>query len=102
MKWQKRGDAAQTETSRKRKLKMDEVLEVKRTKSDVDKVILRLQSDIEKFSVEASTRDNFEAMKADQEKANALRETLTKKQETAKELETAIGKLEDELKTICA
>ena len=48
MKWQKRGDAGQTETSRKRKLKMDEVLEVKRTKSDVDKVILRLQSDIEK------------------------------------------------------
>ena len=56
MKWQKRGDAAQTETSCKRKLKMDEVLEVKRTKSDVDKVILRLQSDIEKFSVEASTQ----------------------------------------------
>ena len=32
---------------------------------------------------------------------NALRETLTKKRETAKELETII-KLEDELKTIRA
>ena len=97
---EKKGDEAQTETSRKRKLKMEEVLEVKRTKSDVDKVILRLQSDIEKFSLEASTRNNFEEMKADLDKAMALRKTLVEKKETAKELETAIGKLEDELKTI--
>ena len=39
-------------------------------------------------------------MKADLDKAMALRKTLVEKKETAKELETAIGKLEDELKTI--
>ena len=39
-------------------------------------------------------------MKAELEKANALRETLKKKEESSKVLETAIGKLEEELKNI--
>ena len=78
---------------------MDEVVEVKRTKTDLDKVITTLKKEIEQCCIKASTKNNFEAMKTELEKANGLRETLKKKEVTSKELETAVQKLEDELKS---
>ncbi len=97
---EKKGEQVQSEASNKRKMKMDEVLQVKRARTDLDKAIVTIKNDIEKYCVQAATEESFETMKAELEKANALRETLKKKEESSKELETAIRKLEDELKAI--
>ena len=59
--------------------------------------MVTLKKDIEKCSINASAMDNFEAMKTELQKGNRLRETLGRKEETSKELEVAIHKLEDEL-----
>ena len=87
----------QSEKSNKRKLKMDEVLQVKRARTDLDSAIVAMRKDIEQYCVQASAEDSFETMKA---KANAIKKTLKKKEEAAKVVETVIGKLEEELKNI--
>ena len=75
---------------------MDEVLEVKRTKTNLDKVIVTLRTDIEHACMNGSTKDNFEAIRTELEKANSLQETLKSKEE----LMNALQKLEEELKEI--
>ena len=79
---------------------MDEVVEVKRTKTNLDKVIVTLKADIEQACINAYTKENFEEMKTELEKANALRTTLKSKETTSEELKTALNKLEEELKEI--
>ena len=94
---EKQESAADTAISRKRKLKLEEVLSVKRRKMEVEKVTESLKSDIEKSSVEASAKETFEAMKLCLKKANSFRDVLKKKEETVEELQEAIRKLEKEL-----
>ena len=96
----KQDQAVKDLASNKRKMKMDEVVEVKRTKTNLDKVIVTLKADIEQACINAYTKENFEAMKTELEKANALRTTLKSKETTSEELKTALNKLEEELKEI--
>ena len=64
---------------------------------EVKKVITSLKDDIEKSSIEASTKKDFESMKLALDKANAFRDVLKKKEVTAKELGETILKLEKDL-----
>ena len=63
---------AETEVSKKRKLKQEEIVDVKRTKLQVEKVIDILTGDIEKVSIEATTKETFEEMKVCLEKRRTL------------------------------
>ena len=89
--------AAETEVSKKRKLKQEEIVDVKRTKLQVEKVIDILTGDIEKVSIEASTKETFEEMKVCLEKANSFRNTLKQKRNVLNDLGKAMEKLEEEL-----
>ena len=92
--------AAETEIGTKRKLKQEEILQVKRKKADIDKVVKTLGGDINKLCLEASTKNNFEEMKLCLEKSNCFRETLKKKEVIGKELDEVVKKLEEELGNI--
>jgi hypothetical protein len=92
--------SADSSVSNKRKLKMEEVLTVKRKKTEVEKVIKTLSLDIEKVSIEASNKKDFESMKLALEKANSYRVALKTRQGTAKELDIAIQKLEAEINAL--
>ena len=70
---------------------------MKRTKLQVEKVIDILTGDIEKVSIEASTKETFEEMKMCLEKANSFRNTLKQKRNVLNDLGKAIEKLEEEL-----
>ena len=72
-----KADSAATEDlSRKRKLKRDEILEVKRRKMEVGRLIELMKSDIEKFSVEATHKTTFEEMKTVLSKAEEFRQAV--------------------------
>ena len=64
------------------------------------KLSVTLEADIEQACINAYTKENFEAMKTELEKENALRTTLKSKETTSEELKTALNKLEEELKEI--
>ena len=92
--------AAETNIGTKCKLKQEEILQVKRKKADIDKVVKTLDGDINELCLEASTKNNFEEMKMCLEKSNYFRETLKKKVVVGKELDEVLKKLEEELGNI--
>ena len=94
----KQKESADDEKSKKRKLKQEEVMSVKRRKTDVENAVKSLKKDIDNCSIEALTKEDFESMKLCLEKATSLRGVLKTKEETVAELEKAIGNLEKDLK----
>ena len=90
----KQESAATFSETKKWKMKLEEVLTVKRKKVEFEKVITSLKDDIEKSSIEASTKKDFESMKLALDKADAFRDVLKKKEVTAKEHGETILKLE--------
>ena len=83
---------------KKRQLKQEEIMSVKRKESDLGKVIATLKSDIEECTVEASTKEDFESMKLCLEKGYSFRTALKEKEKTLAALQKAVKKLEEELK----
>ena len=96
---EKADSATSEDVSRKRKAKKDEILEVKRRKMEVEKLIDSMKGDIEIFSVEASDKSTFEDVKVLLDKANAFRQAVKEKQLILTDLDTALNKLEEESKT---
>ena len=93
----KGGGGVGSEAERKRKLKQEEIFGVKRSKMEVDRSIVTLKKDIEEKSIEASKKETYDEMKLCLDQGNSFRDILKKKEETAKDLATALGKLEGEL-----
>ena len=86
----------QCEKDRKRKLKMEEIATVKEKKQALESCVKSLQVDIEKYSIEAEEKKDFNILA----KANSFRTTAKTKQETLHDLEKVLVKLDAELKTI--
>ena len=82
--------------SRKRKMKMDEIAQVKEKKKAVESCIESLNIDIEKYSIAAEKESDLSLLT----KANSFRVTVTSKKELLCILESAIIKLNEELKDI--
>lgn len=97
---EKRKVSGDEQKSQKRKLKQEEIICVKRQKSDVEHAVVALKAEIEQFSVEAATKPTFESMKLCLEKANSFREVLKTKAKVLSDLEDVTAKLEEELKKI--
>ena len=68
----------QCEKDRKRKLKMEEIATVKEKKQALESCVKSLQVDIEKYSIEAEEKKDFNILA----KANSFRTTAKTKQET--------------------
>lgn len=87
----KKAKAVDDERSRKRKLKLEEIAEVKEKKRALESCIESLEADIENYSL-AAEKDNDMSLLT---KANSFRVTVKSKRETLLTLEKALGKLED-------
>ena len=81
------------ENKRKRKLKMEEIADVKEKKRAVESFIKSLEGDIETYSL-AAEKDNDMTLLT---KANSFRVSVRAKKETLSTLEKTLGNLEKEL-----
>ena len=75
---------------------MEEIATVKEKKQALESCVKSLQVDIEKYSIEAEEKKDFNILA----KANSFRTTAKTKQETLHDLEKVLVKLDAELKTI--
>ena len=82
--------------SRKRKLKSEEIANIKRSKLAVQETIESLNKGIEKYLAEAEEKRDFTLLL----KANAFRNSVKDKQQTLTDLTNAQKKLEEELKLV--
>ena len=85
-----------SQKDRKKKLVSEEVSEVKRKRQATENVILSLNEDIVKLSLEAKEKHGFDLLK----KANALRKAVTDNEAILKTLVNALQKLEAVCKDI--
>ena len=86
----------ETEKSRKRKLKLEEIANVKKQKLTVQETIESLNKGIEKYLAEAEEKRDFTLLS----KANAFRKSVKEKQQTLNDLNNAQKKLEEEVKLV--
>ena len=84
------------ENDRKRKLKIEEIAEVKEKKRALEAAIQSLETDIEKYSFAAEKESNLTLLT----KANSFRVTVREKKETLPSLENVLIKLNEEQKQI--
>ena len=84
------------EKDRKRKLKIEEIAEVKEKKRALEAAIQNLETDIEKYSFAAEKESNLTLLT----KANYFRVTVCEKKETLSSLENVLIKLNEEQKQI--
>ena len=89
----KKSDEIENEKSRKRKIKMDEIADVKKKKHTVESCIESMEIDIEKFSFEAEKEEKLLLLS----KANSHRETVKGKKRSLSTLDETLDKLKDEL-----
>ena len=92
----KRNLSTNVEKDRKRKLKMDELVDVKVDVRDSIVSCIKLNIDNEKYSFEAEEKQNMTIPL----KGHALRKYISEKQELVKTLQDAIVNLENECKSI--
>ena len=85
-----------TEKSKKRKLITDEIVIVKKAKKDLLDRTASLDTDITKYSFEAEKKKDFTLLT----KANAFRNTKTDQGKSVAALDTALEKLEKDLKAL--
>ena len=79
----------------KRKLKIEEIAEVKKKRA-LEAAIQRLETDVEKYSFAAGKESNLTLLR----KANSFRVTVHEKKETLSSLENVLIKLNKEQKQI--
>ena len=84
------------EKDRKRKLKIEEIAEVKEKKRAREAAIQSLETDIEKYSFAAEKESNLTLLT----KANSFRVTVREKKETLSSLKNVLIKLNEEQKQI--
>ena len=84
------------EKNRKRKLRMNEIVEVTEKKRAVESCIKSLEPDIQSYSIAAEEKIDLSLLA----KANSFHYTVRKKKELISELDCALEKLNDELKNI--
>ena len=89
-------ETVETEKIRKRKLKLEEIANVKKSKLAVQEKIEFLNKGIEKYLAEAEEKKNFTLLS----KANAFRNSVKDKQQTLTDLTNAQKKFEEELKLV--
>lgn len=85
-----------SEGQRKRKLICEEIDEIKKKKQDLRKCIKSLEDDITKYSIEAEEKADLVFLT----KANSFRKTKMEKEKTIIALDSALGKLGKNLKSI--
>ena len=83
------------ENQRKRKMKEDEMADIKRQKLSLERSIKSMQVDVDNYLTQAEEK-NISCLV----KANALRKIVREKENSVKDLEKAIEKLECELKNL--
>ena len=81
---------------RKRKMKKDEIAQVKEKKRAVESCIESLNKDIENYSIATEKEADLSLLT----KANSFRVTVRSKKETLATLESTLTKLNEELKLI--
>ena len=82
----------ETQKSKKRKALNDEIVTAKKVRQDLIDCIASLEADITKYSIEAEKLRDFTLLT----KANSLRKTITKKEESIKAIDIALKKLDQE------
>jgi hypothetical protein len=92
----KKDKTTKNEKERKRKLKLDEITDVKRRKDTLEACIISLSSDIDTYSIEAEYKNSMELLS----KANAFRASVKEKKTTLDILHSTQTRLEDELKNV--
>ena len=92
----KRNLSTNVEKDRRRKLKMDELADVKRRRDSIVSCIKVLNIYVEKYSFEPEEKQDMTFLS----KGNALRKSISEKQELVKTLQDAIVNLENECKSI--
>ena len=85
-----------SEGQRKRKLIREEIDEIKKKKQNLRKCIKTLEDDIAKYSIEAEEKADLVFLA----KANSFRKTKIEKEKTVKALDSALEKLDKNLKNI--
>ena len=91
-----KNEAHAQEKDRKRKLKIEEIAEVKEKKRALEAAIQSLETDTEKYSFAAEKESNLTLLT----KANSFRVTVREKKETLSSLENVFIKLNEEQKQI--
>ena len=91
---EKRNETVSLEKSRKRKLKLEEIAEVKEKKRALEGAIKSLETDIEAYSIAAEKENDMTLLT----KANSFRVTVGQKKETLSSLENILVKLNEEHK----
>ena len=89
-------ETVETKKSRKRKLKLEEIANVKKCKLALQETIESLNKDIEKYLGEAEEKRDFTLLS----KANAFRNSVKDKQQILTDLTTSQKNLEEELKLL--
>ena len=89
-------ETVETEKSKKQKLKLEEIANVKKSKLAVQETIESLNKGIEKDLAEAEQKRDFTLLS----KANNFRIPVKDKQQTLSDLTNAQKKLEEELKLV--
>ena len=89
-------ETVEREKSRKQKLKLEEIANVKKNKLAVQETIESLNKSTEKYLAEAEEKRDFTLLS----KANAFRNSVKDKQQTLTDLTNAQKKLEEELKLV--
>ena len=84
------------ENNLKRKLKMDEIANVKEKKNAVETCITTLEFDIEKYSIEAEEKGDLSLLT----KANSFRATVKEKQALIANFDVALKNLEEEHRSL--
>ena len=87
-------ETVETEKCRKRKLKLEEIAKVKKSKLAVQETIESLNNGTENYLAEAEEKRNFTLLS----KTNVFRNSVKDKQQTLTDLINAQKKLEEELK----
>ena len=90
---EKKKERASTEKNLKRKLKMDELADMKLQRHS-SYTTDALNKDVEKYSFEAEDKEDLSILS----EANAIRKTVMEKQKSIKSLNSTIAKLEKECK----
>ena len=93
---EKEKEKASTEKNLKRKLKMDELADMKRQGYSIPYTIDALNKDVEKYSFKAKDKEDLSILS----EANAIRKTVAEKQKLVKSFDSTIARLEKECKAV--
>ena len=89
-------EKVQSEQASKRKLIQEEIMQVKKSREDLQNCIRSLDVDTNEFSLQAEEKEDVSLLV----KANSFRKTKEIKLVNVEALETAVAKLEDDLRNM--